>query len=46
VENFATACQENSFKYMRIKEQHLAESQFFDPVTIGGKVYPKLSHWN
>jgi uncharacterized LabA/DUF88 family protein len=41
-----TACRKNNFKYMHIKEQHLAESQLPDPVIIGDKVYPKPLHWN
>jgi uncharacterized LabA/DUF88 family protein len=41
-----TACRENSFKYMRVKEHHLAESQFPNSVTIGDKIYSKPSHWS
>ena len=38
-------CRENGFKYMRIKEEHLAKSQFTDPVVFEGKTYSKPAHW-
>jgi hypothetical protein len=41
-----TFCRENNFKYMRICEQHLSQSQFPDSVTIGDKVYVRPPHWN
>ena len=39
-------CKKNEFKYMRIKEEHLAKSQFPDPVVINGKTYSKPAHWS
>lgn len=39
-------CRQNDFKYMRICEQHLAESQFPNSVIVEDKVYSKPSHWS
>jgi hypothetical protein len=41
-----TACREHNFKYMRVKERHLAESQLPNSVTVGDKVYSKPPHWS
>jgi uncharacterized LabA/DUF88 family protein len=38
-------CRKNGFKYMRIREEHLANAQFPDPVTIEGETYTKPDRW-
>jgi hypothetical protein len=37
--------EKNKFKYIRIKEKHLAISQFPDPVIFDGKAYSKPVNW-
>ena len=44
--NLMGVCKDNKFKYMRIKEEHLARSQFPDPVVLGDKVYSKPVTWS
>jgi uncharacterized LabA/DUF88 family protein len=39
-------CRKNDFKYMRINEEHLAESQFPDSVIIGDKTYDRPPTWS
>ena len=43
--NLMNICQKNGFRYQRLKEHHLASSQFPNPVVIGGNSYPKPVHW-
>jgi len=41
-----TLCRDKGFKYMRIKEEHLAKSQFPDQVILEDKTYTKPINWN
>ena len=43
--NLMNTCKRNGFKYQRIKEFHLASSQFPDPVVIEKNSYSKPTHW-
>lgn len=43
--NLMNTCNKNGFKYQRIKEHHLASSQFPNPVIIKGNSYFKPMHW-
>lgn len=38
-------CNQNGFKYLRIKERHLMQSQLQNPTIINEKTYHKPSHW-
>ena len=43
--NLMNTCKKNGFKYQRIKEHHLASSQFPNLVVIGNNSYSKPAHW-